>query len=71
MIQQRSDTELTPEVVTFTEARLSDGVLGVREEYLAAARETIDETYGSLDGYLRDAGITEADVERLRTALLA
>ncbi len=70
MIQQRSETELTPEVVTFTEARLSDGVLGVRAEYLAAARQAIDETYGSLDGYLRDAGITEADVDQLRTALL-
>jgi protein-tyrosine phosphatase len=71
MIQQRSETELTPEVVTFTEARLSDGILGVREEYLAAARQTIDQDFGSLDGYLRDAGITAADVEQLRTALLA
>jgi len=71
MIRQRSDTELTPEVVTFTEARLSDGVLGVRPEYLAAARQSIDADYGSLDGYLRDTGITEADVDRLRTALLA
>jgi len=71
MIQQRSDTELTAEVVTFAEARLSDGVLGVREEYLAAARQTIDEDFGSLDGYLRDAGITEADMDRLRSALLA
>jgi protein-tyrosine phosphatase len=71
MIQQRSDTELTPEVVTFTEARLSDGVLGVRPEYLAAARQTIDDQFGSLGGYLNDAGITEADVDRLRGALLA
>lgn len=71
MIRQRTETELTPEVVTFTEARLSDEVLGVREEYLAAAWQTIDETYGSLDGYLRDADITEADVDQLRTVLLA
>jgi protein-tyrosine phosphatase len=71
MIQQRSETELTPEVVTFTEARLSDGVLGVRKEYLAAARQTIDETYGSLDSYLRDAGITEGDVDQLHSALMA
>jgi protein-tyrosine phosphatase len=70
MIQQRGDTELTPEVVTFTEARLSDGVLGVRPEYLAAARRTIDEEFGSLDGYLRDTGITAADVEQLRSVLL-
>ena len=71
MIQQRTDTELTPEVMTFTEARLSDGVLGVREEYLAAAWQAIDEEFGSLDGYLRDAGITEADVARLRAELLS
>jgi protein-tyrosine phosphatase len=71
MLQQRSDTELTPEVVKFTEARLSDEVLGVRAEYLDAARRTIDETFGSLDAYLRDAGITAPDVDRLRGALLA
>jgi protein-tyrosine phosphatase len=71
MISQRQDTELTPEVVTFTEARLSDGVLGVREEYLAAARQTIEEEFGSLDAYLRASGISESDVERLHGALLA
>jgi protein-tyrosine phosphatase len=71
MIKQRSDVELTPEVMTFTEARLSDGVLGVRPEYLDAARHTIDEEFGSLDAYLRDAGVSEADVERLRGELLA
>jgi len=70
MIQQRTETELTPEVMKFAEARLSDEVLGVRPEYLAAARRTIDEEFGSLDGYLRDAGITAADVEQLRDALL-
>ena len=46
-------------------------MLGVRAEYLDAARQTIDDNFGSLDGYLRDAGITEADVDRLRDALLA
>jgi protein-tyrosine phosphatase len=71
MVRQRSETGLTPEVVTFTAARLSDGVLGVREEYLAAARQSIKETFGSLDGYLRDSGITEADIDRLRAALLS
>lgn len=70
MIQQRGDTELTPEVVTFTEARLSDGVLGVRPEYLAAAHQTIDDQFGSLGAYLSDAGITETDVDRLRGELL-
>jgi protein-tyrosine phosphatase len=70
MIQQRADTELTPEVETFTRARLSDGVLGVRPEYLAAAWQAVDEDFGSLDGYLRDSGITAADVEQLRGVLL-
>jgi protein-tyrosine phosphatase len=70
MIRQRPDTELTSEMMAFAEARLSDDVLGVREEYLAAARRTIDEHFGSLDGYLRSAEITAADVDRLRTALL-
>ncbi|ABL06664.1 tyrosine-protein phosphatase [Mycobacterium ulcerans] len=70
MIRERTDVELTPEVVTFTKARLSDGVLGVRPEYLAAAWQTIDETFGSLDGYLADSGITEADRHQLRSALL-
>ena len=63
MIQQRSDTELTPEVVTFTEARLSDEVLGVREEYLAAARQTIDETSARWTATCATAGITEADID--------
>ncbi len=70
-LNQRSDVEVTPEMMKFAEARLSDEVLGVRPEYLDATRQTIDETYGSLDAYLRDAGITAADVDRLRGALLA
>jgi protein-tyrosine phosphatase len=69
-VRQRSDVEVTPELMAFTEARLSDEVLGVRAEYLDAARRTIDENFGSLDGYLRDAGIATADVTRLRKALL-
>jgi protein-tyrosine phosphatase len=68
-IRQRSDA-VTPEVVTFTEARLSDEVLSVREEYLAAARQTIDDVYGSLDGYLRAAAVSAADIARLRDTLL-
>ena len=71
MIRQRSQKELTPEVVTFARARLSDGVLGVRPEYLAAAWQTIDGSYRSLDGYLRDAGITATDVDQVRRTLLA
>jgi protein-tyrosine phosphatase len=69
-VRGRSDVEATPELMAFTEARLSDEVLGVREEYLDTARRTIDDTFGSLDGYLHSANITEADVARLRTALL-
>jgi protein-tyrosine phosphatase len=69
-VRQRSDVEVTPELMALTEARLSDEVLGVREEYLDAARRTIDENFGSLDGYLRSAGITEAELTGLRKALL-
>jgi protein-tyrosine phosphatase len=69
-VRQRSDVEVTPELMAFTEARLSDEVLGVRAEYLDAARRTIDGNFGSLDGYLRSAGITAADVTGLRNALL-
>jgi protein-tyrosine phosphatase len=70
MFQQQPEIEVTPEVMTFTEARLSDDVLGVRAEYLDAARRTIDENFGSLDGYLRSAEITDNDMDRLRKALL-
>jgi protein-tyrosine phosphatase len=69
-VRQRTDVEVTPDLMAFTEARLSEEVLGVREEYLDSARRTIDENFGSLDGYLRSAGITETDVTRLRGALL-
>ncbi len=69
-VRQRSDVEVTPELMAFTEARLSEEVLGVRAEYLDAARRTIDDSFGSLDGYLRSAGITASDVTRLRDALL-
>ena len=70
MIQNRSGDGLTPEVVTFAEARLTDEVLGVREEYLDASRRSIDENYGSLNGYLEAAGVTADDVAALRSALL-
>jgi protein-tyrosine phosphatase len=60
----------TPEVVTFAEARLTDEVLGVKEQYLAAARNTIDEDYGGLDGYLEASGVTADDLNRLRAQLL-
>jgi protein-tyrosine phosphatase len=69
-LSQRSDIEVTPEILKFTEARLSDEVLGVRPEYLDSSRRTIDEMYGSLDSYLRDAGITATHIDQLRSALL-
>jgi protein-tyrosine phosphatase len=69
-IRQRADIDVTPELISTTEARLSEEVLGVRAEYLDAARRTIDDNFGSLDGYFRSAGVTEADVARLRDALL-
>ncbi|MEB3020171.1 tyrosine-protein phosphatase [[Mycobacterium] crassicus] len=70
MIRQRAEVEITPEVLTFTEARLSDEVLGVRAEYLDAAYQTIDQQFGSFDEFLRASGVTDADRERLRDALL-
>ena len=70
MIHQRSGASLTPEAVTFAEARLSDEVLGVRADYLVASRQTIDDQYGSLDAYLRAAGVTPADIDAVRAELL-
>jgi protein-tyrosine phosphatase len=57
-------------LLSTTEARLSEEVLGVRAEYLDAARRTIDDNFGSLDGYLHSAGVSGDDVRRLREALL-
>ncbi|MGB3356984.1 MAG: tyrosine-protein phosphatase [Mycobacterium sp.] len=58
-----------PEVLELAEARLTESVLGVREEYLETARRTLDNEYGSLRGYLEASGVTDADVDRLRAAL--
>lgn len=66
-VRDRTETD---EEVTFAEARLTDAVLGVREEYLAAARRSIEDNYGSLRGYLEAAGVTDDHVARLRAALL-
>lgn len=71
VVAQRSDTEITPEMLTFTEARLSDQVLGVQAEYLAAARESIDDHYGSLAGYLDAARVSADAIGALRDALLS
>jgi protein-tyrosine phosphatase len=66
----RSREGVTDEVVSFAESRLTDEVLGVREDYLATARRVLDDTHGSLAGFLDAAGVTADDVERLRTRLL-
>jgi protein-tyrosine phosphatase len=66
-IRERTDTA---EEVTFAEARLTDAVLGVQEEYLDASRLSIEENYGSLRGYLEASGVPPADLARVHTALL-
>lgn len=58
-----------PEVLEMAEARLTESVLGVREDYLDAARRTVDDEFGSLQGYLESAGVSAEDLERLRAAL--
>jgi protein-tyrosine phosphatase len=70
ILESVRDRSETPEIVTFAEARLTDEVLGVREDYLDAARRSIEENYGSLSGYLEAAGVTSDAVARVRTALL-
>jgi protein-tyrosine phosphatase len=69
-IRARFDGEIPPEAAEFTEARLSDDVLGVREEYLDAAFRAVEEQYGSLEAYLTAADVTPADLDKLRAALL-
>jgi protein-tyrosine phosphatase len=70
IVANMRDRSETDEVITFVEARLSDEVLGVREDYLDASRRSIKEHYGSLQGYLNKAGVPDDDVARVRTALL-
>ena len=70
MIRSRPEAEITPEVLTFTEARLSDEVLGVRADYLAAAHRSIEQNFGSFDGFLHASGVTDTDRDGLRAALL-
>jgi protein-tyrosine phosphatase len=66
-VRDRSETD---EVLTFAEARLTDEVLGVREDYLDASRRSIVQNYGSLQGYLDTSGVPAEDVARVRAALL-
>jgi protein-tyrosine phosphatase len=67
----RNRDGVTDEVVSFAESRLTDDVLGVREEYLASSRRVLDETHGGLDEYLASAGVSADDLARLRARLLA
>lgn len=69
-VRNKAGDDATPEIITFAEARLTEEVLGVREEYLDAARRTIDADYGSLPNYLATLGVTDDQVKRLHSALL-
>jgi protein-tyrosine phosphatase len=66
-IRERTDTD---EEVTFAEARLTDAVLGVHEDYLDASSRSIEENYGSLREYLTAAGVTDDELAGVRAALL-
>jgi protein-tyrosine phosphatase len=66
----RTREGMTDEVLSFAESRLTDEVLGVREEYLVSARRVLDETHGDLRGYLAAAGVADEDVVALRSRLL-
>ncbi|MGY4646734.1 tyrosine-protein phosphatase [Mycobacterium sp. URHB0021] len=70
ILESVRDRSETPEVITFAEARLTDEVLGVREDYLDASRRSIEENYGSLSGYLEAAGVTAGEIAKVRAALL-
>lgn len=65
----RSRAAEAPEIMEMAETRLTESVLGVREEYLDKARRTIEDEFGSLRGYLEAAEVTDEDLTRLRAAL--
>ena len=66
----RSREGVTDEVLSFAESRLTEEVLGVREDYLASARRVLDETYGGLAEYLAAAEVSDETVVRMRARLL-
>ncbi len=66
----RARSESTAEIVTFAEARLTDEVLGVREEYLAAASGKLAESYGSVTNFVAAAGVSMEELDSLRGVLL-
>ncbi|MFJ4652297.1 tyrosine-protein phosphatase [Nocardia sp. NPDC088792] len=53
-----------------TNEELSEDLLGVKPEYLAAATESMQAMYGGLDGYLAEIGLTPDTRERLRVRLV-
>ncbi|WP_448464990.1 tyrosine-protein phosphatase [Mycolicibacterium sp. XJ870] len=65
----RARSEDAPEIITFAEARLTDEVLGVREEYLTAAWRKLEEAYGSVTGFVEAAGVSPEDLAALRSSL--
>ena len=69
LVNVRARAADAPEIMELAEARLTDAVLGVREEYLDTARRTLDSEFGSLNGYLEAAGLTDDDLARLRKSL--
>jgi protein-tyrosine phosphatase len=69
-IRARAGEGVTDDVFDFAEARLTNEVLGVREEYLDASRRVIDNEYGSLTNYLAALGVTPQQLDRLRSVLL-
>lgn len=69
-LRERNSHLATVEALEVAEARLNDEVLGVRQDYLEAARRVVDEDFGGLQGYLQAADVTSAHIEKLRAALL-
>ena len=67
----RDQPEAFPAAANFTESHLSDEFLGVREQYLTTAWDSIAATHGSLENYLHSAGITASDIAQLRETLIA
>lgn len=66
----RARTQDAPELVTYAEARLTDEVLGVREDYLMAAWDRLVQDYGSISGFVESAGVAPETVAALRSKLL-
>lgn len=61
--------EVTPHLIEYIEGRLTDDVLGVDAAYLRAAREAVDDRYGSLTALLERAGVSQALLDRVRGEL--